>query len=387
MRRALLGILVTLTVAAAPIAQAPLASARTADPGPGYFAKNAEFITNIPVNTDSSGSRLVDHYLYVNSGQDLEIYDVSDALNPQRVGQLVLPETPQFPQEDVDTNGRILVVGAFTQPNATSPADVGANSLYVIDVEDKTNPQIIGQLAGAAQHTLSCVLDCTYVYGSEGEIVDIRKPAHPTIVGNWAKGSPARSFHDVTEVRPGIIVTSTQPILMLDARQDPTHPKILATGANKDGRFIHANLWPEKGHDKFLLVGGESTGNCSDKGSGQFMTWDATHWRQSHTFNMIDDFGEGNGLPTDGQSPDNTYCAHWFQPHQTYDNGGLVAMGWYEHGTRFLRVSDTGKISEVGYFLPFGTTEASSPYWITKRILYVIDYNRGIDIIKYTGKF
>lgn len=359
----------------------PVASARSADPGPGYFSKNAEFIANIPVNTDAAGGRLVGKYFYVNSSQDLEIYDVSDPTNPQRVGILPLPETVQFPQEDVDTNGKILVVGG----GATGA--VAGGTLYVIDVEDKTNPQIIGQLANGAQHTLSCILGCKYVYGSSGEVVDLHDPTNPKVIGDWAKGTPAKSFHDVTEVRPGIVVTSTQPILMLDARQDPAHPKILAVGSNSDQRFIHANLWPERGTDKFLLVGGETEGNCSDDGSGAFMTWDATHWRKTHSFTMIDEFREGNGLPTDGQSPDNTYCAHWFQPHQTYDNGGLVAMAWYEHGTRFFDVSSTGHIKEVGYYLPFGTTEASSPYWITKRILYVVDYNRGIDIIKYTGKF
>jgi hypothetical protein len=332
------------------------------------------------VNTDAAGGHLLGHYFYVNSSQDLEIYDVSDPANPQRVGILPLPETVQFPQEDVDTNGRILVVGG----GAT--AALAGGTLYVIDVEDKTNPQIIGQLAGAAQHTLSCVLDCSYVYGSSGEIVDIRHPADPKIVGDWAKNGPAKSFHDVTEVKPGIIVTSTQPMEMLDARQDPVHPKLLAVGASKDNRFIHANLWPNNGTAKFLLVGGETEGNCSDKGSGAFMTWDMSHWRRTHSFTMVDQFHEGNGLPTDGQSPDNTYCAHWIRPNETYDNGGLVAMAWYEHGTRFFNVSHSGQIKEVGYFLPFGTTEASSPYWITKRILYVVDYNRGIDIIKYTGK-
>jgi hypothetical protein len=342
---------------------------------PDQFSKNAEFITNIPINTDAAGGRIVGHYFYVNSSQDLEIYDISKPTAPVRVGELPLPETPQFPQEDVDTNGRILVVDGLREAD-------------IVNVEDKTNPTIVAKIANGQQHTLTCVLDCTYVYGSEGEIIDIRKPDKPKVVGNWSKGSPAKSFHDVTEVSPGLILTSTQPMTLLDARKDPAHPKILAIGANSDGRFIHANLWPENGHDKFLLVGGESEGNCDSKGSGSFMTWDATHWRTTHTFTMIDQYRQGNGLPTDnGQSPDNTFCAHWFRTNPAdWDNGGLVAMSWYEHGTRFFNVSPAGKITEVGYWQPFGTTEASSPYWVTNRILYIVDYNRGIDIIKYTGK-
>ena len=28
----------------------------------------------------------------------------------------------------------------------------------------------------------------------------------------------------------------------------------------------------------------------------------------------------------------------------------------------------------------------SGAYWITNRILYAVDYQRGIDILRYTGK-
>lgn len=88
---------------------------------------------------------------------------------------------------------------------------------------------------------------------------------------------PADDAHDVTEVAPGLIVTSSQPILFLDARTDPAKPTLLATGANKDERFIHANRWPREAKDRFLLVGGE-TGppDCDSETSGAFMVWDTT---------------------------------------------------------------------------------------------------------------
>ena len=60
-------------------------------------------------------------------------------------------------------------------------------------------------------------------------------------------------------------------------------------------------------------------------------------------------------------------------------------MGWYEHGTRFLRVSSKGKISEVGYFLPAGGS-TSAAYWVGRNIVYAVDYNRGLDILRFTGK-
>ena len=174
--------------------------------------------------------------------------------------------------------------------------------------------------------------------------------------------------------------------MLLDARKDPAHPKLLATGSNSDGRFIHGNLWPRRMLDKFLLVMGETSGPaCDSESSAAFMTWDATKWKKSRSFKMIDEYRVKNGLPTDGNAPANLYCGHWFTTHPTWRNGGLVAAGWYEHGTRFLDVSPRGKIKEVGYFLPVGGS-TSAAYWVSKNIVYSVDYNRGLDIIRFTGK-
>jgi hypothetical protein len=60
-------------------------------------------------------------------------------------------------------------------------------------------------------------------------------------------------------------------------------------------------------------------------------------------------------------------------------------MAWYEHGTRFLKVNGKGKISSEGYFLPVGGA-TSAAYWINDKILYAVDYQRGIDILRWTGK-
>ena len=67
-----------------------------------------------------------------------------------------------------------------------------------------------------------------------------------------------------------------------------------------------------------------------------------------------------------------------------FRNGGIVALGAYDNGTRFLKVSPAGKISEVGWFLPQGT-QASQTIWITKNVVYVVDYARGVDIVRFNG--
>jgi hypothetical protein len=368
------GVLVALCLAAA---SSVVVTGAQAEPGPGYFASgNVEYVSSMPIHSDGVGARIVGKYMYLTTERDLTIYDISKPAAPERVGFLLFtpPQEFYFPEEDVDTNGHILLSGS-------------QGTLNVIDVSDKAAPEVIGSVDGADEHTISCVLDCRYAYGSEGVIVDLRKPRRPRIVGNWAKHSNTpRGGHDVTEVAPGLVMTSTQPIQLLDARKNPVRPKVLATGSNRDKRFIHGNRWPRRMKDKFLLAGGETTGpSCGSADSGAFMTWSTRKWKARRSFRMIDQYRVKNGNPNEGDAPANLFCTHWFDTHPTWRNGGLVAMGWYEHGTRFLKVSHKGKISEAGYFLPFGGS-TSAAYWVSKKIVYSVDYNRGLDIIRFTGK-
>jgi hypothetical protein len=77
---------------------------------------------------------------------------------------------------------------------------------------------------------------------------------------------------------------------------------------------------------------------------------------------------------------------HWFQEHPTFRNGGLVAISEYEDGVRFLQITRDGQIQEQGYFLSLGSS-SSSPKWAGRDdVLYSIDYQRGIDILRWTGE-
>ena len=360
------------------------ATVASAGPGPGYFASdNVEFVAHVPLNNDSSGGRLVGDYFYVTSSRGLTIYDVSDPIAPQRLSFLPLVQQPTAPEEDPATNGSILLIGTNIDVEGGLEG-----KLNVIDVEDKTNPQVIGSLVGAEEHTTTCVLNCTWAYLDDGRIIDLRDPTDPKLAGDWWKGTTVSRTHDVTEVAPGIVMTSGTPMLLLDARKNPAKPKTIATVAGTEPRYIHSNAWPRKMKDKFLLVQAETiTGadTCDGEDDGSFMTFDATKWRKTRTFSMIDEMRLGTGLPTEGKMPVGTYCAHWFEVHPSYKNGGVVAMAWYENGTHFIDISDKGKISSVGYFLP-AAGSTSAVYWVTDEILYTVDYNRGIDIIRYTGK-
>lgn len=340
----------------------------------GWHSQNLEWVTHVPGSSDSAGLKIVGNWMYITTESHLKIYDITDPLLPVLTGAVANPgdDSPYFPEEDVDTNGKILLMGAD-----------------VIDVTDKANPRIVGTNSSNNDHTITCVLDCTWAYTSGGRIIDLRVPTAPTQTGLWTTGMPATSNrHDVTEVAPGIIVTSSSPLLLLDAREDPSKPKLLAKGPTESGQFNHGNDWPNLATDKFLMVGGETgsaTTNCSSDKSAVMRTFDATNWQATGALPLIDKYTPPNGLYTNGQSPADTYCAHWSDTHPTYRNGGLVAMAWYEHGTRLLRITPQGKIREVGFFIPYGGT-TSATYWVNDTILYEVDYNRGLDILRYTGR-
>ncbi|HEX8001297.1 MAG TPA: hypothetical protein VF519_01225 [Mycobacteriales bacterium] len=370
-----------LAMLAFAVAAAGLPAATAGPVTPGFASPNVEWVTNLPLNVDGAGARIVGKHLYAADSRWLTIYDISNPETPVPMSVTPVPEVPYFAQEDLETNGRILVLGQGRDTG--NPTDL----LFVFDVTDKRLPKLLATYRGASSHTLSCVLDCKYLYNSNGQIVDLREPASPRVVGDWRKGIKfLESAHDLTEVSPGLVVSSSNPVVLLDARKDPAHPKVLAKGTAADGRFVHANLWPNKGADRWLLVGGETgSGGCASEEAGAFMTWDTRGWQRSKEFRMVDEYRPPDSLPTEGGYPISTYCTHWFTTRPGYRDGGDVAMGWYEHGTRFLNVSRQGRISERGWFIPAGTT-ASAAYWVTKDLLYLIDYQRGLDIVRFHDK-
>ena len=368
-----MGLLLTVALLAGmTVATTPSSPARSQIPA--HFATdNIEYVKTAVDQTDTSGGVFLGDYVYITTARALSIFDITDPLNPVLTGVLPLPQQPQFSEEDPDTNGKILLVGTL-------------GILFVVDVEDKTNPTIIGQLEGADEHTVSCVLDCKWAYGSEGAIVDLRDPTQPKLAGNWTEGMPATGSHDVTEFKPGHIITSSSPIMYLDASENPAKPKLVGVGPAGEGDYMHGNLWPHGGEDRFLLFGTESTGDCGgSETSGRFQTWDTSKFARTHTFSQIDEFALENGNPMEGNAATNSFCGHWFTTHPTYDNGGLVAFSSYEHGVRLYQVTSEGKIKEVGWFLPVGGA-SSAAYWVTDRIIYSLDYQRGLDILRYTGE-
>lgn len=396
--------------------------------GPGWFGtQNVNLEANLPINSGTAGSRVVGDQLFVTDQAGLTVYDVSDPALPVPQGFVPIPQQYYFTEEDVPSNGEIALVGQFGD---LTPAI----RLNVVDVSLDDNlggqPTVIGTLDGVDEHTFECVRDCSYAYGSEGVVVDLTDPTAPVEIGQWddavrAQVDPATgesyafaaSTHDVTEIAPGILLTSSNPMYLLDARETPEAPEVIGTATFTDDRFIHANLWPYHGDlpvdpsdpaaegwepdwdafDRHVLVGGETAPvpfACGED-DGAFMTLD---WQRvtdpaapdagmiRMTFDPAaghgDEYRPEPGTFTDGGSPYSQYCTHWFTPRPGFQDGGLIAMGWYEFGVRFLDIAADGTISETGWLIPMGGS-TSAAYWVSDDTLYTSDYQRGVDIVTY----
>jgi hypothetical protein len=348
-------------------------------------------VTSVTIGGIAVGGQAVgDTYFVAGWQTGVRSYDISDPENPVELDHL--PEVSHNENEDLATNGKILLLSKF---NRADPV----NQLAVIDVSDPKDMKVIATLPGAGSHTMECLYDCKWAYGSgskqanDGIIVDLRNPKKPVLLDKkWSDvtGVPA---HDVTEVRPGLVVTSSTPMYALDTT-DPANPKILTKTPDNAPHTGHNNIWPRGGKDRFMLSASETSANgrCelySDDDGRTLQVWDTRSWRRGgfkpaggYTLDHSEGHPPVDALGVQGCS------AHWAHEQPGFRNGGLVAMAAWSHGVRLLEVSSSGGIKEVGWFLK-DVHGAVDVEWVTDRIVYVIEVGGGIggfDVIKYTGK-
>jgi hypothetical protein len=379
------------------------ATAHAQNIGPDYVASdNIELVDRIKLIGDGVGATLVGDYLFATSSKSLDIFDIkSDPEHPRQIGFDTIDV--EWENEEVPTNGKILGMAASTGCANLNPVDMVTGCLDLYDVSNPAAVRYLGSVPGGGDHTMACVFECTWFMGSAGAVVDARNPEAATLAGNWRRSLSDEAFsagcHHVREIQPGFVLGSCQPMVLMTTRaQDgasPLKPRIIATGSNDDQRFIHSSRWPRKGADRFLLSGGETNASpqCDDTVAA-FMVWDATDvlkagggFREGGKFKLLDEVRPTSGAYVDGHSPINGLgCSvHWFEEHPKFHNGGAVALAEYENGTRILQITPQGKIEEKDFFLPLaGST--SAPHWNPNgKVIYALDYARGIDVLRYSG--
>ena len=97
---------------------------------------------------------------------------------------------------------------------------------------------------------------------------------------------------------------------------------------------------------RFVAITEEDYNRPTCKGAGSFQTWGIAGKRLA----LLDLFTTelDNLVQGKGWAPVTGLCsAHYFD-----ERDGLVAIGWYEEGTRFLDVRDPAGIRQVGYWVP-----------------------------------
>ncbi len=399
-----------------------------ATPVPGSFSSpNVEWLLNLPEQGAISAHFVTDNkgkatYLYLSTVKGFVIYDVYDPELPVPLGRLPLPN---FENEDIDGNENLALI-------STSPG----GHVYLIDTHDKLAPRLITVVTtdDGDAHTSNCVDNCKrWMYATEGEylkLVDVVNYEAPIIKIPYGSVGPV---HDVEQDDDGIVwmagdngvagfaiapvrrgsaairsmtrkASPARPVqltdMVLNGRNMGRDPAVNRNILHSAKRPTTATYKQTRGRSKIarggvLLVTEEQkldrdgvyqgqVGECHN--AGRFHTFDATGSVESGTpLRRLDTFtlAEGTLEPTRGEKQfGDVYCgAHWFTVH-----GNVVALAMYGAGTRFLDVSNPRDIRQVGYFVS-ADQETWASYWVPghDNLVYSVDLERGVDILRYTA--
>lgn len=384
---------------------------------------NVEYLGRFPEHAGTAGGILAPdgETFLLTDPRGVFAYDVGDPAAPALLDSVAVYQQATgvaLAQEDPDTNGAILLVDGATTPFGTS-------QLQVVDVSDPADLAILAVLP-VTDHTWTCVSGvddsgadngCAYAYGRTGHIIDLTDPSAPVrLPGTWRQavgyGNATNSpyTHDLTEVRPGLVLSSGSTVILMDT-SDPAAPVEL-TRIEQPGRFpslgYHSVEWAGGGRDPWLVMGTEiaPSGPTNTAGSdcqgpeSVIETWDAreviaavdaieagTDVGEAFAtarFRKVDAFSvSGRGIFLDGAAPAHAlYCAHWMELHPGFDGGGLVAVAYYDRGTRFARIGSDGTFADEAGWIVAAEGYAGSAQWVTGEIVYVMDYRRGLEVVR-----
>ncbi len=333
---------------------------------------------------------------------------VLDVLNPEvplPAGYLPLP---LWQNEDVELSLKrnILLI-------AQDRSQVEGGKLHVIDItvprapilrSSVTFPAAIGRYGnnrpiGGPGHTASCIDECNFAYVSgagDGSVwvVDLRNVASPHVIGTIVTpaaggGRGFGSIHDVhTDPTGHVWMMGAGGTALYGPITDPLRPRLLASIQPRDNlrfnQFIHHGAL-RLSTDTVLITEeafgkagcGAPTGRGEFDEDGSLQTWRI-------------DLAGGQLLPLDtwdinvagADAAKRTCSSHWFDinPHR------VVADAWYEGGVRFLDLSDPRNIRQIGWWTGDGTY-AGAAQFVPGRpdLVYVSDYQRGLDVLKIEG--
>jgi hypothetical protein len=325
----------------------------------------------------------------------------------------------------------------------------GQSGVYIIDVKDPWHPKIVIFHPIPAGHTSTCINDCQYLWtvgpystGTPGNdpawtpqppysqpyggvpvwvtnIQDIEHPyTYPTPVDTNRFDGKTGYVHSVDVDRDGVawtagaggdrgywtsgnhwdpvlkrnrVATASDPVPYaggVTPAVDPTRNDFFAFFDHNAQRITHKVGNYDKG--ELLYVTNEDITTCSKAGELKIVSIKDSFNGEGWASTPANPFrlklvGHWSVWGKEGAATTGSCSAHWF----TVD-GNIIVQAWYGQGTRFIDVSDPANPQQVGYFrIPSGTTgvtagSASATYF-HKGLVYVADYNRGVDVLRFNG--
>ncbi len=407
---------------------------------------NCGQLSNNPVGCPSFAGLNFLHYedlgydmMMANGTGGLSIWSLKDPAHPAYISAVPY-QALQQPGETMTRfwEGENLTIDA-KRKIVWLTRDTNDKGLFPIDVSDPWNPKLIGYHKVPQGHTATCLNDCTFIWSVGGvqagngpgftgkpsmvSVTDVRDVNHPftyssaVVADVHRSGVVTGSTHSVDVDFEGIAWVSASrgvrgfytdgkhydPIAKADRWATPYAPISYGGGAVKgsDTAFLHnAYRFPHalgsyaKG-DLMLISNESNIGNC--KTAGKFIISSLKGTRDA-----VDNVGTPSAPakmdrvatydPSEkpGERPGYDCSAHWFTL-----KGNIMAIAFYQQGVRFVDLSDPANPKQVGHFrVPpraaspgvdaINSNDAAAAYWHGDYV-YVPDYGRGIDIIKFTG--
>ncbi len=314
----------------------------------------------------------------------------------------------------------------------------GKLGLYIIDIKDPSNPVLLGFHPVPAGHTATCINDCRYVWSmgptdNGGQklagwhsvpvfVTDVRDINHPytytqAVDTNRNDGVTAY-VHSADVDRNGVVWTSGyggvrgywtegkhyDPVAKVDRWATATNPipyagggipNALASGIAHNAYHVTTALGAYAKGDVIVVTEEANTSNCTNAGKFQLASIAGSYDGQSWSGTVANPFritqlGVYTPAGKPGERTGAECSAHWFTV-----KGNMVAIGMYAQGTRFIDISDPMHPTQVGHFRAVARTasgetpaiaasNASAVYWHGDYV-YVADYTRGVDVLKFTG--
>ncbi len=345
----------------------PASMARTATPS----ASDVELVGAFFAGGLVTGAALLDGYLYVTTPYRLSIYDASEPLAPTLIG--TRPSAHDIYGELISTNGKTLLLN-----NGLS-----AGTVDVWDVEDKSNPVVVATVRGVRDEHVSCLLDCRWAYGSNGTIIDLRRPASPKVVPvDWKQtlrlGRPA--VHRVDEFTRGFLATAPRqgPPVIIDARK-PLQPRVIGRTqvARKTPSAFLFSSWLLRGRDRFVLTSTEKR-RCSSDHEGALVTFDSKGWPVDRRFEVADTYRYRGRA----EQSENSCAAYYFDVHPEFPGSRLIVLPNGLEGTRIVRIKTNGNIDEVDSFVP-PVSNVWLAFWVNDEIFYALNATGEVYILRY----